>query len=76
MGTILDIYHKYYFFFFSKHIISDTGLSPKSVNKRYHFPSTAITALLARMDAGSVAAVTGCAAELHFVMVRHCSVSA
>lgn len=47
----------------------------KNVNKPYHFPSTTITGLLVRMDAESVAAVTGYAEELHVVMVYHCSVS-
>ena len=51
------------------------ALLQKNVNKLDHFPSTTITGLLARMDAGSLAAVTGYAGELHAVMVYHCSVS-
>lgn len=52
------------------------GFPPKKVNKPDHFPWTTITGLLVRMDAKSVAAVTGYAEELHAVMVNHCSVSA
>lgn len=60
---------------FLKRITPDTGFPSKNVNKPDHFPSTTITRPLLRMDAESVAAVTGCTEELHVVMVYHCSVS-
>lgn len=51
------------------------GFPPKNVNNPYRFLSTTITDLVVRIDAESVAAVTGYAEELHVVMVYHCSVS-
>lgn len=51
------------------------GVSPKNVNKPYHFPSSTITSPPVRMDAESEAALMGYAEELHAVMVYHSSVS-
>lgn len=73
-GCILDIYHNDYRFFWNR-LHQTQAFLQKMLTSLIIFSPTTITGPPSRMDAVSVAAVTGCAGEPRVVMAYHCLVS-